>query len=403
MSSFGTAFTDFALPLLVFRLTGSPVALAGAASALLLPNLLFGLFIGAWTDRLERRPLMIRLDLARAVVVSTIPLVSLAGGLSVPFILAVIVVHQTLTIFYEACNIGAVVSLLQRDQLVVGNSRVEASNQGATVVGPLVAAALILFMPLESVFVFDAATFAFSAVLLWRIARSFNRMRTRPSQHIAREVIEGLRFYFGHPVLAGISYFIAAVNFFGATREAQLVYFAKTRFAVTDSQVGVLYAVGGLALAALTLLAPAIRRRIGYGGAMIGTIAASGILTLLLAVAPSYPVAVLLWAATWGFYGAFPMVALSVRQAVTPDHLLGRVATIARVFRRSPALPGTIIGGFAVEATGNISLVYFVIGSAVLVICAGFWLASPLRHADAYVVAHDAEPTAGAQSIPPVL
>src|SRR5688500_11428895 len=82
VSAFGTAFTTFALPLLVYRLTGSPVDLAATSAATFLPVVLFGLIIGAWTDRGDRKRLMILSDLGRAVVVASLPVMSSIGLLS---------------------------------------------------------------------------------------------------------------------------------------------------------------------------------------------------------------------------------------------------------------------------------------------------------------------------------
>src|SRR5947209_14998299 len=89
ISNLGTSFTMFALPLLVFKLTGSALNLAITTAAEYLPYLLFGLIIGAWVDRVDRKRLMIATDMTRAVVIASIPLLASLNLLSVWWIYVV--------------------------------------------------------------------------------------------------------------------------------------------------------------------------------------------------------------------------------------------------------------------------------------------------------------------------
>src|SRR5262249_6905898 len=102
ISNLGSSITLFALPLLVYKITGSALNLGIATAADMLPYLLFGLILGAWTDRVDRRRMMIFTDIARAAIIATIPLMSLWGYLSVWWIYLVGFLHATLTICFEA-------------------------------------------------------------------------------------------------------------------------------------------------------------------------------------------------------------------------------------------------------------------------------------------------------------
>src|ERR671935_188187 len=95
ISNLGTSFTQFALPLLVFKLTGSALNPAIPPPATFLPYLLFGLLIGAWVDRVDRKRLMIGTDFARAAVVASIPLLASVDRLSVEWIYGVTFVSTT--------------------------------------------------------------------------------------------------------------------------------------------------------------------------------------------------------------------------------------------------------------------------------------------------------------------
>jgi len=102
ISALGNSFTLFALPLLVFKLTGSAISLAVALAVGFLPYPLFGLVIGAWSDRLDRRRLMIGTDIGRALVIATIPVLSLAGVLPLWWIYLVAFAQTTLAIAFDA-------------------------------------------------------------------------------------------------------------------------------------------------------------------------------------------------------------------------------------------------------------------------------------------------------------
>jgi MFS family permease len=148
ISNLGSSFTMFALPLLVFNLTGSPLNLGIAAAAEFVPYLLFGLVIGAWVDRVDRKRLMIATDLARAAVIATIPLLAAVDTLTVGWIYAVAFASATLTIAFDAAEFAAIPSLVPSDDdLVAANGRVQASYSAAQIAGPLLAGLLVTVAP----------------------------------------------------------------------------------------------------------------------------------------------------------------------------------------------------------------------------------------------------------------
>jgi len=136
VSNLGSSFTQFALPLLVYKLTGSALNLAISSAADFLPYLLFGLVIGAWVDRVDRKRLMIWTDLLRALVIAAIPILYALHALSVWWIYALGFVSSTLTIFFNAGEFAAIPSLVEGDDLVTANGRIQASYSAASVVGP---------------------------------------------------------------------------------------------------------------------------------------------------------------------------------------------------------------------------------------------------------------------------
>jgi MFS family permease len=386
VSSFGSSITQFALPLLVFKLTGSAVSLGIGFAMFGLPHLLFGLLIGAWADRLDRKRLMIVVDLLSAAVLASVPLAAAAGVLSVWWIYAATFASATLGIFFQAAQFAAIPSLVERDQLVTANGRIQASFSAAAVLGPLVAGGLLAFIPLEDLLYVDAATFLVSAVTLALIARPFNAPREgAPRASIRADVVEGLRYVLRHPVLRNISAMMALINFVGVTVFAQIVLFAKQRYGVSDSELGLLFAADGAGVVLLSLAAGPLRNRFSFGNVALGALMLNGVLTVALAYAPTYLAAVVLSATASGLGILFNINTGSLRQAIVPNHLLGRIITIAMVLAWSANPLGATIGGLVVERTGDVQTVYAAIGALVFGIALYFRLLSPLGHAERYL------------------
>jgi MFS family permease len=385
ISAFGSSFTQFAIPLLVFKLTGSALYLAASAALFTVPHLLFGLIIGAWTDRTDRRRLMIVTDVLHAATVASIPIAAAAGVLSVWWVMAAVFVASTLGIFFDASSFGAVPSLVDAGDLVTANGRIQASFASASVAGPLVAGALLVVLPVQQLLLVDAATFLVSAVALTLIRRQFNAPLRPRTTSIRADIAEGLRYVLAHPVLRNISAMMALVNFVSVTAFAQLVLLAKTRYAVSDSEIGLLFAAGGVGVVLFSLAAGPLRKRWTFGNVALGALMLSGLLTAGLAFAPSFPVAVGLWGLSAGLATLFNINTGSLRQAIVPNQMLGRILTIAMVLAWSANPVGSMAGGLAVERSGDIQLVYAVVGVLMFLIPLYFRLFSPLRHAERYV------------------
>jgi MFS family permease len=385
ISNLGSSFTFFALPLLVFNLTGSPINLGITTAAEFVPYLLFGLVIGAWVDRVDRKRLMIATDLARAAVIATIPLLAAADALPVGWVYVVAFASATLTIAFDAAQFAAIPSLVPSDDdLVTANGRVQASYSAAQIAGPLLAGLLITVAPVHQVLWVDAASFLVSAGTLLLIGTSFNAPRDDQARAIRHEIVDGLRYVLGHPVLRNISAMMALINLVGSTVYTQLVVFAKRQLDASDSQVALLYAAGSAGVVLLSLAAGPVRRRLSFSLAALGALVVDGLLTVVLAATRWYWAALGLWAAISGLGIFFNINTGSLRQQIVPNHLLGRVMSIAGVLAWSAIPVGALAGGWAVERTGSVALVYGVIGALVALLALAFSF-GPLGHADHYL------------------
>lgn len=368
ISNLGSSVTAFALPLLIYRLTGSALNLALATAAVFLPYLLFGLVLGAWVDRLDRKRLMIAADVLNALAIGSIPLMAMLGALSVWWIYAVAFITSTVGIAFQAAEFAAIPSLVRQDDLVAANGRIQASYSAAAVIGPLLAGMLIAVMPLEDLLLVDAGSFLVSALALRLVRRPFNVEHEPRTSSVRADVAEGLRYVLSHPVLRNISLMMALVNFVGSTTGTQLVLFAQRQLGASEAQVGYLFSAGSVGIVALSLLAGALRRRWSFSRVALGALMLSGVLTAVFALVTNYWLAVVLWGVISGLSILFNINTGSLRQAIVPNHMLGRVMSIAGVLAWSAIPVGTFLGGLAIERTGDVALVYLVIGIATTII-----------------------------------
>ena len=334
---------------------------------------------------------MIVVDLLSAATIASIPLAYGAGLLSLWWIYAVAFVSSTLSIFFAAAEFGAIPSLVDSTELVGANGRIQASFAAAAVLGPLAAGALLVFVSVETILVLDAASFVVSAAMLSAIARAFNAPITKRATSIRQDIVEGLRYVLAHPVLRNISLMMALINMVGATVFAELVLFAKQALRAEDSEVGLLFAAGGAGVVVLSLAAGPLRKRWSFGNVALGALMLSGLLTVGLAYTTSLWIAVVLWAIVSGLGILFNINTGSLRQAVVPNHMLGRVISIAMVLAWSANPIGALVGGLLIERTGDVRLIYAVIGALTFLIAFVFRVASPLGHAERYLT-----PSAGA-------
>jgi MFS family permease len=385
ISNLGSSFTAFALPLLIYKLTGSAINLALATAANFLPYLLLGLVIGAWVDRVDRKRLMIVADLLNAVVLASLPVLAMFDLLTIWWLYVVGFITSTIGIAFQSAEFAAIPSLVDQDDLVTANGRIQASYSAAQIVGPLLAGLLVAMMPLYDVIFFDSLSFVVSALSLGLIRTSFNAgAPADQSSSIMGDVVAGLKYVLSHPVLRNISLMMALVNFVGSTTYTQLVLFAEQRLGASDAQIGYLYSAASVGVVLLSLTAGMLRKRWSFSTVALGALMLEGLLLVLFAQLTAYWPALILWGVISGLGILFNINTGSLRQAIVPNHMLGRVMSIAGVLAWSAIPLGTFLGGLAIEATGDVVLVYAVIGVLVFLIPFSFAFTA-LGRADRYL------------------
>jgi MFS family permease len=384
ISNVGTAITTFALPLIIFKLTGSAGYLAAANALTYLPFLLFGVFIGAWLDRTDRKRLMIAVNTFRGLLIASIAALSAAHLLSVWAVLAVIFAQATLNACYVPAQLSAVPSMVGPDDIVRANGRIQASFSAALIVGPALAGALITVMPVQALVLFDSFAYFCSVASLLLVRTSFDARAGRAPASMWRDVGEGVRYVLSHPVLRPLSIMTGLFVLVDTTTIAQMVLFGKEHFHVGDGQVGLLYTATGVGLLVSSLTAGRIKRHVPFSRIVLTTGLVKGLFLVLVGLTPWYWTGLVLWGLGDGATMLYNINTMSLRQVIVPAHLLGRVMSLSAVLSWSLIPLGSLLGGLAIAATGNVALVYSLIGVLHLAVAVPFFFTT-LARAERYV------------------
>ena len=388
VSNVGNAITDFALPLLVYQLTGSELGLGLAFAIRMVPYLLFGLAIGAWVDRLDRKRLMVASDLLNAALLLPIPILALAGALPVELIFVFLFLSSALNIVYDTGQFAAVYSLVNEDELAKANGRTRASYQASSVIGaPIVGLLLWLGVRLEVVLVIDTLTFVVSAISLLAVGRSFNPPagdEPTPVSTILSDIREGLRFVTGNPLMRATLTMSALINLTTTVVPATIIAFGTENLRASQAQLGILTAVGAGCAILLALSAAPLRERLPFNVVTLGAVLVSGILVVALALTSNLWVAMPLWGLALGFTILFNVCLTTLWQQITPPRMMGRVMATAQVLSWSIIPVGALGGSLIADQTGRLDLVYLGSGIAMVVIGAVFFSATALRHPTRY-------------------
>ena len=195
---------------------------------------------------------------------------------------------------------------------------------------------------------------------------------------------EGLAYVWSNPLLRSISIMMALINFVATTAGSQLVLFARSALHAASSQTGFLYAAGAAGIVLVSLLAGPIRKRFSFAVTALGALVVSGLATTVMALAGSYPAALVLWAAASGFGLLFNINTGALRQAIVPSQLFGRVVSVAQVLAWSAIPIGSLAGAAAINLSGSVTGVYAVIGGLIAAIAVGFAF-SPIAHGDRHL------------------
>ena len=349
ISQFGSQVTLLGLPLvaiLVLDASAFEVALLGALD--FLPFLLFALPAGVWVDRLPRKPILVIGDVGRALALATIPAAAVLDVLTIWQLYAVGFAAGTLTVFFDVAYQSYLPSLVDRSQLVEGNSKLEVSRSGAQIAGPGAAGALVAAVTAPYALLVDAVSFVASGLLVLRI-----RTREQPPARAARrsmrtELVEGIRYIVDDPRWRAFAIYVASVNFCTNLAFSIFLVYAVRELELSATVIGLVFGIGNIGALVGALAARRLGSRFGPGPTIIWSAVAAGPPLLLIPLAPQgSPVPFLIAAEllTGAAIVVFNVTGISLQQTLTPDWMLGRLNASRRFLVWGTIPLGAIAGG----------------------------------------------------------
>src|SRR6188508_318946 len=367
VSQFGDEITGIALPFVAIQiLHAGPLEFGILGVVRFLPWILFTLPAGVWVDRMRRRPILMGADLARAALLATIPIGFLAGWLTIWQVYVVSFLAGTLEVFFDVAYQSYLPSLVHRDELVEGNSKLELSRAASSVAGPTVAGFLIQLVTAPIAIIFDALSYVIGVLFVSLI----RRQEPIPEPHdpaqgeppsMWQEARAGLGYVLSNRFLRSIAACTGTANLFGNIGgTVVLLYIAgddEGQLALSAATVGVIFALGNIGVLLGALSGGRLPKTFGIGPVIVGTAALSGVALLAVPLAP--PDDPFWFLVAGGIIGGFTTVVYNVnqvglRQAITPGRMLGRMNATMRLIVWGTIPIGALIGGILGATIGLI-------------------------------------------------
>ena len=356
ISLVGTQISQLAIPLaaiLVLDASAFEVAVVGVAE--FLPFLLFALPAGVWVDRLRRKPILVIADVGRGLALATIPLSYAFDALTIWQLYVVGFAVGTLTVFFDVAYQSYLPSLVKREQLVDGNSKLEISRSAASLAGPGIAGVLVAAITAPYAILVDAISFFASGGFILGIRRSEPQPERAEDRSMRKELVEGLRYLLGHRYWRPIAICVALSNGFGSVGGSIFLVYAVRELDMSAAVVGIVFGVGNVGWLLGAMVAGRLAGTLGVGKTIVGSTFLFGPAWLLIPLAPqSAPIPFLIASFTLVSFAAvvFNVTGISFQQAVTPDRMLGRLNASRRFIVWGVIPLGSLVGGILATQVG---------------------------------------------------
>ncbi len=388
VSSFGSNFSTYALPVLAYSLLNAGAFGVGLLTALaILPYPLLGLFVGVWVDRFRKKKIMVICNLGRMASLMTIPLAAVFGVLALDQLYVIALVNGVFSVFFDISYQAYLPILIERKDLIEGNQKLQLSASGATVVGPSIAGGA--FQALTDVIspkiVGAALTCAADAVGYLAAAVALLDIRTPEPRKVPRpgdpqpdffgEMREGIHIVLGNPLLTRIAGCTATSNLGSYIVGPAILAFVFGRLHYSYFEWGLLGTIGAAGFLVGALVAKRFTTALGFGRGLAVSVSMAG-LAVLYPLA-SYGSPFLLPAVVAFVIGTsspiYNISQVSLRQAITPDRLQGRMNATMRVIVWGTIPVGAIIGG-TLASLPSFGVVSTMVLGGIIAALAGVWI-----------------------------
>ena len=384
ISVVGTEVTVLALPTIaILQLHAAPfeVGLLTALRRIAFPVL--ALFAGVIVDRLRKRPLMIAADTLRALAIVSVPIVAAVGALTLLQLYVVAAGLGIGTVIFDIAYLAYLPQLIGRNDLLEGNTKLEISYSASSLVGPSLGGALIQLFGAAQAMLADAFSFAASvATILWiRQPEPAARTAATPKASVLEEIKEGIALVARDPILRSLTLMLTVGAIGWHMQDPALYLFAYRNVNLTPGQLGLVFAAGGVGAVLGSFVVGAVVRRLGVGGSLATTIVVVGVgfgAWPIAVLGHALPVLCGLTFVAGIADSIFNISQVSLRMAVTPDRLQGRMTATMRTLFWGAWPLANVVGGILAGIVG--APWTLVAGSVIGVTSVFVVVLGPLRH-----------------------
>jgi MFS family permease len=352
ISEVGSQVSQLALPwLAAVGLHASPFQFSLLGVLGFMPFILFALPAGVWVDRLRRRYILIAGDAARAVLLILIPVLWATHELRMWHLLVLQFAIGVFTVFFDVAYQSYLPALVAREHLIDGNSKLQLTASIAQVGGPNLSGVLIAAITAPYAIVADAASFVVSSVFMISMRHREEPPKyddSNPRPKMWPQVKEGLDWVVKHPWLRAIAACTGTSNFFSSTAFAILLLYMVRVLHLSAYAVAAVFAVTSVGSIVASLCTGRLNKWLGVGPTIVWSIVVSSVAALGYPLAPkSFPLPLLMVAGIGFGFGAvaYNITQVSLRQAITPERLQGRMNAAMRWIVWGTIPLGTLFGG----------------------------------------------------------
>jgi MFS family permease len=361
----------------VLWLGATPLEISILSAARLVPAFAVGLLAGVWVDRLARRPILILADTGRALALVSIPVAALFGVLTIEQLYVAALFTSALGVFFDVAYEAYLPTLVEREELVEGNSKLAATASVSEFGAFSASGWLVQLFSGPGAILVDAGSFVVSAFSIWRIKTPEPpTIPVEERQHLFREAAEGFKLIARDGILRSLAIELTISGLSGRMIGVGFLIYLNREVGFGPGVLGMIFAVGGLTglagsgvaskwawfggLGPALVLAALVRGAGTFFMPLAASVSVLGVILLVLNQLVSDP--------AWAFYD---INAVSLRQAITPERLLGRMNASMRFVNFGAMLLGTLLGGILGELIGVRQMLFT---AAAIMSLAPLWL-----------------------------
>lgn len=390
LSMFGAQITTLALPLIAAIMLEVNAVQMGLLTAIgYLPYILFSLFVGVWVDQLRRRPIMILTDVIRGIGLLVIPYAAWEGFLTFELLCMISFIVGTASVFFDIAYMSYLPSIVKTEELVEGNSKLEFSNSASQISGQAIGGALVQILSAPLAILINGVTFFISAFTLIIIKRKEDKPELpeeKEDNNVFQNIRDGLKFVFGNTILSRITIATGLFNLFGLAMEAIYILYVTRELTLSPFVLGLIFTMSGVGAMAGAAVAGKVAEKLSLGKTLVLSLALAGVFYLLVPVSSLFPTTLAIITLMAAQFIDAAMIVIyninqrSLRTAITPDHLQGRMNASLRFIIFGSIPVGAMLGGFLGDAIGTQWTL--VIGAAGMLLSAGVILTSSVAKLD---------------------